>query len=188
MHQSKVSTQRLPWTQGNNPFTNPGQTTNTSYPSNTCAKGLKKKYPPQLKKLAVHSEYSECLCKWKHRKGRSTKHQAMRYLEMIAFYYLFRVEEYTAPERRGRQLRTQLFLDVTFFKLRLTCGFLSPMPLNVSRKELLEAVAVILHIIEQKNSFKGAFVHHGALEGQIFACPVKKLAIRVAHIRVHTSD
>ena len=28
---------------------------------------------------------------------------------------------------------------------------------------------------------------HGALEGQIFACPVKSLARRVAHIWVHTS-
>ena len=31
-------------------------------------------------------------------------------------------------------------------------------------------------------------MHHGALEGQIFACPVKALARRVAHIWVHTSD
>ena len=31
-------------------------------------------------------------------------------------------------------------------------------------------------------------MHHGALEGQIFACPVKALARRVTHIRVHTYD
>ena len=31
-------------------------------------------------------------------------------------------------------------------------------------------------------------MHHGALEGHIFACPVKALEIRVAHIQVHTSD
>ena len=30
-------------------------------------------------------------------------------------------------------------------------------------------------------------MHHGALERQIFACPVKVLARGVAHIRVHTS-
>ena len=41
---------------------------------------------------------------------------------------------------------------------------------------------------EQKNLFKGAFVHHGLLEGQIIAFPVKALEIRVAHIRVHTSN
>ena len=31
-------------------------------------------------------------------------------------------------------------------------------------------------------------MHHGSLERQIFACPVKSLARRVAHIQVHTSD
>ena len=53
---------------------------------------------------------------------------------------------------------------------------------------MLAAVAEKLRITEQKNSFKGAYVHHEALEVQIFACPVKSLARRVAHIRVHTSD
>ena len=45
-----------------------------------------------------------------------------------------------------------------------------------------------LRITEHKNSFNGACVQHGALEGQIVACPVKALARRVAHIRVNTSD
>ena len=49
-------------------------------------------------------------------------------------------------------------------------------------------MVAILCITEQKNSFKGACVHHGALEGQIFACLVKALARLVAHIWVHTSD
>ena len=31
-------------------------------------------------------------------------------------------------------------------------------------------------------------MHHGALEGQIFAFPVKALARQVAHIWVHTYD
>ena len=31
-------------------------------------------------------------------------------------------------------------------------------------------------------------MQHEALEGKIFACPVKALKIRVAHIQVHTSD
>ena len=49
-------------------------------------------------------------------------------------------------------------------------------------------MAATLCITEQKKLFKGACVHHGALERQIFACPLKALAIRVAHVRVHTSD
>ena len=39
----EVSMGILPWTQGNNPFTNLGQTTNASYRSNICSKGLKTK-------------------------------------------------------------------------------------------------------------------------------------------------
>ena len=42
MHHSVVSTRRLTWKQGGNPSTNLDQTTNTSYRSNTCSKGLKK--------------------------------------------------------------------------------------------------------------------------------------------------
>ena len=37
-------------------------------------------------------------------------------------------------------------------------------------------VAATLRITEQKNLFKGACVHHGALEGKIFACPVKAMS------------
>ena len=40
----------------------------------------------------------------------------------------------------------------------------------------------------KENSFTGACVHDGALEGKIFVCPVKNLARLVAHIWVHTSD
>ena len=109
---------------------------------------------------------------------------------MIAFYYLLRVGEYTAPKRRGKQPRTQKnsVNDNTFFKLRKMYGFLSPLPLNASKHELLSAMEATLIITEQKNSSKGACVHHGALEGQIFSCPVKALAIQVAHIWVHTSN
>ena len=132
----------------------------------------------------------EWLCKWGHRKGSSPQQQAVGYLEMIVLYYLLRVGGYTAPKRQRRQPITQQFLvnDVTFFKLRKTCGFLSSLPLNESRQELLVSVAEKLHITEHKNLFKGACVHHGALEGKIFARPMKALARQVTHIRVHTSD
>ena len=53
---------------------------------------------------------------------------------------------------------------------------------------MLSALTATLHITEQKNSFKGVCVHHGALEGNIFACPVKTLSRRVAHIQVHISN
>ena len=138
----------------------------------------------------MHPDLPDWLCKLRHRKGSSTQQQAVGDLEMIAFYYLLRVGVYTAPKRRGRQPKTQHFLvnDVIFFKLSKTCGFLSPLPLNESRQKLLAEVAVTLRITKQKNLFKGAYVHHGALEGKIFAYPVKALARLVAHIWVQTSN
>ena len=53
---------------------------------------------------------------------------------------------------------------------------------------MLSAVAATLHITKQKKVFKGAFMHHGALEGQIIACPMKALLRLVAHISVSTSN
>ena len=129
-------------------------------------KGFENKDPPGLKKLAVHPDLLDWLCKWVHSKGSSPQQQAVGDLEMIAFYYLLRVGEYTAPKQQGRQLRTQQFSvnDVTFFKLSKTCVLLSPLPLNTSRQELLAAVAETLRITEQNNSFKGSCMHHGELE------------------------
>ena len=65
--------------------------------------------------------------------------------------------------------------------------FFSPITLNARIQELLAAVEATLRITEQKNLFSGACVHHGSLEEQIFAFPVKALARRVSHIWVHTS-
>ena len=45
-----------------------------------------------------------------------------------------------------------------------------------------------LRVNKQKKLFKGVCVHHGALEGKIFAFPVKELARQVTYIRVHTSN
>ena len=47
-------------------------------------------------------------------------------------------------------------------------------------------VVATLCITKQKNLFKEACVHHGVLEGQIFACSMKVMARRVTHIWVHT--
>ena len=69
-------------------------------------KGFENKDPPGLKKLAVHPDLLDWLCKWVHSKGSSPQQQAVGDLEMIAFYYLLRVGEYTAPKQQGRQLRT----------------------------------------------------------------------------------
>ena len=138
-------------------------------------KVFENKDPPLINNMEVHPDFMEWLCKWVHRKGRSPQKQAVGDLEMIAFYYILRDGGYTAPKRQGEQPITQQFLvnDVTFFKLRKTCGLLSPLTLNSSKQELLSAVADTLPTNKQKNLFKGTCVYHGALGGKIFACPVK---------------
>ena len=172
------------------PLHQPGSNYKYILPIQHMLKGFENKDPPRVKKLVVHHDLPDCLCIWVHRKGRFLQQQAVVDLEIISFYCILRVGEYTAPKWWGRQPRTQQFLvnDVKFFKLSKTCGFISPRSLNASKQDLLSAVEEKLCITEQKNSFKGACVHHGALEGQIFACPVKVLARRVAHIWVHTSN
>ena len=94
-------------------------------------KGFENKDPPRVKKLAVHTNLPDWICKLVHRKGILPQYQAVGDLKMITFYYLLRVGGYTAQKRWGRQPITQQFLvnDVTFFKLSKTCGFLSPLPL-----------------------------------------------------------
>ena len=152
-------------------------------------KGFENKDPPRVKNLVVHTDLPDCMCKWGHIKGRSPQQQAVGDWVMIGFYYPSCVGGYTAPKQWDRQPRTQQFLvnDVTFFKLSKTCGFLSPLLINKTRLELLAAVAATLRVTEQNLFFKGACVHHGSLEVQIFACPVKALARQVSHICVHTS-
>ena len=72
-------------------------------------KGIEKKDPPRVKKLAVHHDLPDCLCIWVHRKRRFPQQQAGGDLEIIAFYYILRVGGYTQQKQRGRQPRTQLF-------------------------------------------------------------------------------
>ena len=163
---------------GRQPLHQPGSNDKYILPLQHILKGFENKDPPRVNNLEVHPDLPYWLFKWVHRKGISPQQQAVEDLEMIAFYYLLRVGEYTAPKRRGQRPITQHFSvnDVTFFKLRKTCGFLSPLPNSASRNDLLEAVAATLLITEQKTLFKGACVHHGALERQIFACSVKELS------------
>ena len=172
---------------GRRPLHEKGAVEKYVLPIQHMLKGFEREDPPTVKKLAIHPDLPDWLCKWGHRRGASEHSKAIGDLEMIAFYFLLRVGEYTAPKKRGRQPRTKQFTvnDVTFFTINAN-GFFTPLPLHASESELLTAVAATLRITDQKNAFKGACVHHGALEGESHACPVKALARRVAHIRKHT--
>ena len=111
-------------------------------------KGLGKKDPPRVKKLAMYPYLPEWLCKWGRIKRSYPQQQAVGDLEMIAFYYILPVGGYTTPKRQGRQPKTQHFLvnDVMFLKLRKSCSLLSPIPFNTSRQDPLAVVTSTLRI------------------------------------------
>ena len=66
--------------------------------------------------------------------------------------------------------------------------YFTPFSLNTSKQDIFLVLTATLHITEQKQSFNGECVHHGALEGLIFACPVKVLVIRVVRIWLQKFD
>jgi hypothetical protein len=108
--------------------------------------------------------------------------QAAGQLALIAFYYLLRVGEYTAPRyvtRDGRRVpctRTKQFVisNVGFFKDGKVLKRTSPLDI------LLTADAATLKITNQKNGRMGETIHQIAIDKD--ACPVKALALRVHHI------
>ena len=92
---------------GQQPLQQPGSNKKYILPLLHMLKGFEKKDPQRVKKLAVYTDFPDWVCKWGHRKGSSPHQYMVGDLEMMAFYYLLRVVEYTAPKRRGRQPRTQ---------------------------------------------------------------------------------
>ena len=100
----------------------PGSNDKYILPLQHMLKVFENKDPLLVKKLAVHPDLPYWLCKWGHRKWSSPHHQVVGDLEMISFYYLLRIGEYTAPKWQGQQPRTKQSLvnDITFFKLSNT--------------------------------------------------------------------
>ena len=77
--------------------------------------------------------------------------------------------------------------DVTFFKLRKTCGYF-PLSLLIQANRSYYQQWRRHYASQNRKLFKGACVYYGALEWKVFACPVNALAIQFKHIWVHTSD
>ena len=102
--------------------------------------------------------------------GRRQPAHAVADLMTIAFFFLLRVEEYTAL-RPGLHTRTVKFWigEVTFYK----GGWVIPndAPLDT----LLQAGGVALCIDNQKNDTHGETIHHHALPGRR-VCPACDLA------------
>ena len=149
--------------------------------------GFKNFDPPTEKKLACHPDLPSFACAWAHRKGTLAQQQAIGDLTLIGFYYLLRIGEYTTKTRRKKKTRTRQFRakDVTFFK-RNVRGDMIAMSKQASDSELMMADAATLRISNQKNGHAGACVHHSAIPGNSGICPIRALARRVIHIRLHT--
>ncbi len=62
------------------------------------------------------------------------------------------------------------------------------LPRNARDEDILAADAATMRISNQKNGHAGACVHHEAIGGDTFACPVRALGRRVVHIRSHTKS
>ena len=112
----------------------------------------------------------------------NAQHHASADLSIIAFFYLLRVGEYTAPrqvKRNGRLVRATRTIqfrvqDVGFWKHQ------KQLDRNASLEELLTAHLATLKISNQKNGKMGQTIHHEAINKRY--CPIKALARRVNHI------
>ena len=111
-----------------------------------------------------------------------TRDKATADLSIIAFFYLLRVGEYTAPRqaRRNNRLvratRTVQFRvqDIGFWKDNKQLDRTSDL------HKLLQADSATMKISNQKNGRMGQTIHHDSFNKQ--HCPIKALARRVHHI------
>ena len=145
--------------------------------------------PPTEKKLACHPDLPLFAVTNAYKGNSSAVRQATGDLVCIAFYYLLRIGEYTTKTKRKKKTRTRQFRvkDVTFFKYD-RAGKLQPLPNNATDEEIMSADAVTLRISNQKNGHAGACIHHTAIAGNMWACPVRALGRRITHIRQHTAN
>ena len=151
-------------------------------PIKRLVEGLRRQDPPPIPQLAVPVSVPEEAC----RRGLALlcpKEQATGDLINIAFYYLLRCGEYTAPrfvKRRDgslrRATRTKQFCvgDIGFWKDNALLPRSSPL------KILLSADSATMKITNQKNGRMGQTIHHEAFDTDI--CPIQSLARRVNHI------
>jgi hypothetical protein len=139
---------------------------------------LLKKYsdedPPPEPKLAIPVSTIAAIAE----KYRWSAHlSAVADLVIIAFFYLLRVGEYTAPAN-PREKRT-IPLRGCDIRLWTHDGYL--IPHSAGLNALLQAESATVCIAHTKNGTKGAVVHHSRGRGPI--CPVAALARRVANIQ-----
>jgi hypothetical protein len=136
-------------------------------------KKFKDEDPPPQPKLAIPvSTIQAIITKYNF----SLHHAAVADLVVVAFFYLLRVREYTAPQYSQPKRTIPLWkCDV-----RLWCkGQLLDHELDLHTLFCADSATIL--IANTKNGMKGAFVHHDAFCGDI--CPVAALAGQMANLR-----
>ena len=97
---------------------------------------------------------------------------------------VFKKVRHYVNHRPTRQFRIK---DVIFFKYN-SAGKLQPLPNNATDEEIMSADAATLQISNQKNGHAGVCIHHTAIAGNMWVCPVKALARSITHSRQHTKN
>lgn len=148
--------------------------------------GFRKEDLPTFKKLPVEVDVPEFLCMLGLMWGATALASATGDLALIAFYFLWRVGEYTIKGSRNNSKQTVQFRmkDILFFH-RNELGQLHQLSLRRAPDEaLLGACGTTFKLDNQKNGWKNVCVHHEA-NGDPHYCPVRAAARRFIHIRKH---
>lgn len=116
-----------------------------------------------------------------HQSKQTAKDDVLADLSVVAVFYMLRPGEYTMPSR-NRRTRTVQFRrqDVRLWKNGHLLSHDLPIEL------LLAADSATLHLDNQKNSQRGATIHHYARDDAF--CPVKALARLVHRLRQLTPE
>ena len=146
--------------------------------------GWEKEDPPTKKKLLVDVDIPEFLADMARNENATEQMKVVGYLDLIGYYYLLWVGEYTKKEFRNESKQTKQFKvdDVTFFK-KDAQGKLKQLPREAPSTEILEADAAMLKLDNQKNGWKGVYVNQA--NGELWNCGVRVLGCRSTHIRNH---
>ncbi len=138
--------------------------------------------PATQKKLPVQADVPELLIETAYQSGTPERQQATADLTMIAFYYLFRVGEYTVKGSRNNTKQTVQFKyeDLSFFK-KNTRGQLRCLPRDALASLIASTDGATLKLDNQKNSWKGVCIFHES-NGDAWHCPISVLARRYLHL------
>lgn len=148
--------------------------------------GFRKEDPPVRKKLPVEVDVPEIMCMIGLLATATAHESAVGDLALLAFYFLWRVGEYTVKKSRNKSKQTQQFCmkDVLFFHRNAMGQLRQLSSRRAPDEQILQAAGTSFMLRNQKNGWKNVCIHHEA-NGAPKLCPVKAAARRFIHIRKH---